>query len=310
MVRFTPFGAALAALVVAGSVQAEPPRKKVSSPQPSVHQMELFNGPSRTVRNFALGYLSTSEVASLGDLERLENEAAFAQDVQALKHQYVLSERLLETHRRVVQQELYGRATSRTNYDPLTSRIDYDSSFDRLGGVGFGFGSPFNRVGGFGFGFARPAAYSTAYSGDRVTETRSLADGVGGEGALKASLAVVIAKQAVPSYAASISQDYRQAAMIAATSPRLQAALRLPTIEDIRKENNAIRAAEFESPLANRVTLTLADGKKVIGTDLEEGKEWVTIKRLDGGKSRFRLSQVLQIDEPNNGGKNKPAIDE
>ena len=107
-----------------------------------------------------------------------------------------------------------------------------------------------------------------------------------------------IAKQATPTYAASISQDYRQAAMIAATSPRLQAALRLPTIDQIRKENNAILAADFEAPLGNRVTLTLANGKKVVGTDLDEGKEWVTIKRLDGGKSRFRLSQVLQIDEP------------
>ncbi len=304
MVRFTPFGTALAALVVAGSVQAEPPRTKVSSPRPSVHQMELFNGPSRTVRNFALGYLSTSEVATLGDLERLENEASFAQDVQALKHQYVLSERLLETHRRVVQQELYGRATSRTSYDTLTSRTNYDT-----GTSGIGFNSPFLRVGGFGFG--RPAAYSTAVWGDRVTETRSLADGVGDEGPLKAGLAAVIAKQAVPSYAASISQDYRQAAMRASTSPRLQAALRLPTIEAIRKENNALQAAEFELPLANRVTLTLANGKKVIGTDLDEGKDWITIKRLDGSKSRFRLSEVLQIDEPNNaGGKNKPAIDE
>ena len=302
MVRFTPFrplGAALVALLVAGSLQAEPPRKKVSSPRPGVHQMEIFNGTSRTVRNFGIG-LSTNEMASLGDLDRLENEASFAQDVQALKHQYVLSERLLEPHRRLVQQELYGRATTQTNFDSFASDGGYGSPY---------LGSAYNGVAGYGF--SRPAVYSTALSGGRTTETRSLADGVGDEGPLKASLAAVIAKQAVPSYAASISQDYRQASLTAAASPRLRAALSLPTLDDSRKENNAIRAVDFEMPVADRVTLTLANGKKVVGTDLDEGKEWVSIKRADGGTSRFRLSQVMQIDLPNNaGGKTKPAVDD
>ena len=294
---FPRLAAAVAALVVVGSLQAQAPRKKVRAPQPAVHQMEILNGASRTVRLFGNG-ISPGEAASLSDLERLENESSFAQDVLALKHQYVISERLLETHRRVVQQELYGRATTRTNYDTLAYAGNYGSGY---------YGSEAYRAGGYGF--YRPASYATTILGDRTTETRNLADGVGDEGALKATLAAVIAKQAVPSYAASVAQDYLHASTVAAASPRLRAALSLPTLDDIRKENNAISAASFESPLSNRVTLTLANGKKVVGTDVEEGKEWITLKRLDGGTSRYRLSQVTQIDLPNNS-KIKPAVDE
>ena len=59
MVHFsTPLASALAALVVVGSVQADPPRRKVRTTQPAVHQMEILNGASRTVRSFGIG-LST-----------------------------------------------------------------------------------------------------------------------------------------------------------------------------------------------------------------------------------------------------------
>jgi hypothetical protein len=304
MVRFTTplfprLGTALAALLVVGSLQAEPPRLKVRSSQPAVHQMEILNGASRTVRNFGIG-LSTGEVASLSDLERLENEASFAHDVQALKHQYVLSERLLEPHRRLVQLELYGRSTSSSNFNNFTSGGGYQSPSYGIGGFGGG---------GFGFNNGRNA-YSTGSLGGQTTETRSLANGVGYEGALNADLAAVIAKQAVPSYAASVAQDYRQAVSTAAISPRLRAGLRLQSPDEMRKEDNAIRAADYESPVANRVTLTLANGKKVVGTNLQEGKEWISLDRADGGTSRFRLSQVMQIDLPSAGGKVKPAVDE
>ena len=47
----------------------------------------------------------------------------------------------------------------------------------------------------------------------------------------------------------------------------------------MRKADNAIRAVGYETPVANRVTLTLANGKKVIGTNLQEGKEWITLDR-------------------------------
>jgi hypothetical protein len=305
MVRFTTppslrLGAALAALVVAGSLQAEPPRRKVSTTKPAVHQMEILNGASRTVRSFGIG-LSTGEAATLGDLDRLENEASFAHDVLALKRQYVLSERLLEPHRRLVQQDLYGRAVTTSNYGSLSSVVAASPAYNY--GIG-GFG-----VRGYGYGYDTPAAYTTGTAGAQTTVVRSLADGVGDEGALKANLAAVIAKQAVPSYAASVAQEYRQAVAVAASSPSLRAGLRLQSPDELRKEDNAIRAVDYEAPLANRVTLTLANGKKVVGTNLQEGKEWITLDRADGGSSRYRLSQVTQIDLPAAGGKVAPAVD-
>ena len=297
MIRFTTppslrLGAALAALLVVGSLQADPPRRKVSSRQPAVHQMEILNGASRTVRSFGIN-LSTGEVASLSDLDRLENEASFVHDVLALKRQYVLSERLLEPHRRLVQQDLYGRAVTTSNYGSVDTNVGY-------GSVGYNYG-----IGGFGvggYGYNSPASYTTGSAGSQTTVVRSLAEGVGDEGALKANLATVIAKQAVPGYAASVAQEYRQATATAASSPRLRAALRLPSADEMR-------AADYEAPIANRVTLTLANGKKVIGTNLQEGKEWITLDRADGGTSRYRLAQVMQIDLPSTGGKVAPAVD-
>jgi len=303
MVRHTTplvprLGAALAAVLVVGSLQAEAPRKKVVTLQPGVYQMELLNGASRTVRTVGVG-LSTSEMASLSDVDRLENEAAFAQDVQALKRQYVLSERLLEPYRRVVQQELYGRTVTQNNYANATFGGGY--------GAGY-YGYPYYGVGGFGFN--RLGGYSTASLGGQTTEVRSLANGVGDEGPLKAALAGVIAQQAGSGYAAAVAHDYDRAVTTATFSPRLRAGLRLRTPEETRRDNEAIRAVDYEAPVANRVTLTLKDGKKVVGTNLVESKEWVTIERADGGKSRYRLSQVQQIDEPKNTGKNKPAVDD
>lgn len=320
MVRFTTpplsrFGAALAALVVVGTLQAEPPRRKVGTIQPAVHQMEILNGATRTVRTFGIG-LSTGEVASLGDLDRLENEASFAHDVQALKRQYVASERLLEPHRRDVQLELYGRAVTRTDYDSLNTTANFGTNGFGANGFGAnGFGTNNFGTNGFGFGvggfgFNSPASFTTGSSGGQTTEVRSLAGGVGNEGPLKASLAAVIAKQAEPTYAASVAREHRQAIATASSSPRLRAGLRLQTPDDLRKEDNAIRAAGYETPIANRVTLTLANGKKVVGTNLREDKEWITLDRADGGTSRYRLAQVMQIDLPASGGKIKPAVDE
>jgi len=287
-------GAVLVALFLAAPLQAQTYRARARTTRPAAYQMEIFNGASRTVRNFG-NDLSPGEMASLSDLERLENEASFAQEVLALKNQYVVGERLLEPQRRVVQQELYGRSITQSNYGALTT--------------GYGYDWPGYRVAGYGF--FRPAAYGSAVAGDRTTETRSLADGVGDEGVLKATLAGVIAKQAVPSYAASVTKDYRTAVSEAGESRNLRAGLALPTTDVIRRENNAIRAAEFETPASDRVTLTLMNGKKITGSSLEEGKEWITIKRQDGGTSRFRLSQVTQIDLPTGGGaKVRPATDD
>jgi hypothetical protein len=314
MLRFTTstrLGAALAALVVVGTLQAEPPRRRVSTTQPAVHQMELLNGATRTVRSFGIG-LSTGEAASLADLDRIENEAAFAHDVQALKRQYVSSERLLEPHRRNIQQDLYGRVLTTNNADSLNSSAILGTNPYGVGSVA---GLPLGGygVGGFGvggFGYNGPAVVTTGSASTQTTEVNSLSPGVGDEGPLKAAFAAVIAKQAAPGYSAAVATEYRRAVATAATSPRLRAGLRLRTPDELRKEDNAIRAADFETPIANRVTLTLANGNRVVGTNLREDKEWITLERADGGTSRYRPTQVVQIDMPRTGGKVKPAADE
>jgi len=299
--HYLRIGAVLIASFLAAPLQAEAPRTRARTTRPAVIQMEIYNGPSRTVRIFGSD-ISPGEMASLSDLERLENEASFAQDVQALKNQYVVGERILDPHRRVVQQELYGRAITRTNYDAAA-----------YGGYGYGYGYGYG-VGGYGL--IRPSTNYAAVAGGQTTEFLSLADGVGDEGVLKSALAGVIAKQAVSTYAATVARDYQQAVSTAALSPRLQAGLRLPTADSIRRDDDSIRAAsDGDGPRgknANRYTLTLMDGTKVVGTEMDEGKEWVTIKRLDGGKTRYRLSQVTQIDLPGSGtgAKNRPATDD
>src|SRR5438067_397022 len=90
-----------AALLAAAATAADV--KPAAAPAgPEVHRMVIVNGPTTTVHYFSVG-LSTSDQAALRDLERAENDAAYADDLQALRRQYVADELQLEPHRRTVQ---------------------------------------------------------------------------------------------------------------------------------------------------------------------------------------------------------------
>src|SRR5258708_5025957 len=82
-------------------------------PPGGVGPIEIYNGPNRTV-HYVAPTLSPSERSALRDLARAENESAYADDLLALKREYVGSERALEPYRRSIQQQLYGFSTEST----------------------------------------------------------------------------------------------------------------------------------------------------------------------------------------------------
>src|SRR5262249_61647161 len=102
-------------------------------------RMVMYNGPTETVRYFAVPRISASEASYLRELERAENESLFVGDLLALKRQYVEDESRLEARRRAVLQRLYGAEVS-------------TSSFGQVSGADYGFG-------GRSLAYAYPYAY-------------------------------------------------------------------------------------------------------------------------------------------------------
>src|SRR2546429_677866 len=77
---------------------------EAARPPAGVGLIEIYDGPRRTV-HYVAPNLSPGERSSLNDLARVENEAAYAEDVLALKRRYIDSELTLEPYRRSVQQQ-------------------------------------------------------------------------------------------------------------------------------------------------------------------------------------------------------------
>jgi hypothetical protein len=98
-------GAACFALALVPTTHAQ---EKPSEPRKeATFRMEIYNGPVRTVRYFS-DEASTAERSNLLEVERRENEAALADQLQDLRRQYVTNESLLENRRRDVQLLYYG----------------------------------------------------------------------------------------------------------------------------------------------------------------------------------------------------------
>jgi hypothetical protein len=155
-----------------------------------VHRMEINIGPNRTVHYFSKD-ATPGDRATLRALERAENEAAFADDLLALRRQYVANEMLFEARRAEMQRRLYG--VEMTGFGGFT------------GLAGPAFYGPYSYGGYYGGG------YGGAYFGGAfapVTTIQSLAIGVGPEGVLKTEMARAIAAQATPEYAAGSSRPY------------------------------------------------------------------------------------------------------
>src|SRR5271165_2755566 len=93
----------LGVALAAPTFGADPPAPPKGPPAP--HRMEIFSGPNREVHYFGG---AGADRAALNNLERAENELEYARNLEALKRQYVNSERTLEPQRLYVQQQLYG----------------------------------------------------------------------------------------------------------------------------------------------------------------------------------------------------------
>jgi hypothetical protein len=248
----------------------------------NAYKMEIFEGPNRTVRYFAPG--SPGEQAQLMDLERSENEVAYLRDLQALRRQYVTSERTLEPMRRYVQEELYGTSISTGWYN--TQGGVYGPGY----GYGYGgYGYPYiNAYSSTAYGYAGGV---TGYLGGSMTSiTRNLGLGMGDEGKLKDAMVQVIAGQAAsPDYQAAVLRGYSTALANVASNDRLAKGLGL-------ERGKIAEAAGTPDKNAVQATLTLKDGKTVEGKMTEDG-EWYVV---DTGKAveRVRKSEVTRITQP------------
>ncbi len=255
-----------------------------------VTQMEILNGTQRTVRYFG-DNISPGEASTLREVERLENERSYLNNLQALKDQYVVSERLLETNRRLVQLQQYGVESTRTSYGTV-------SAMSGFGGYGYPYmlGYGINNNGGV-----------AALAGESETVTRTLADGVGPEGQIKAAMAQVLAQQSTEEYASKVNRAYDLAMLRASTSPTLRAALTLPNTEAVQREQSRIRLASGESAPPATVIVTLQDGEKIYGRKISEKGDFLVIDTANGSEE-IRKSLVVRIQRGKSNGV-VPAVD-
>jgi hypothetical protein len=258
------------ALALALNAVATPIAQAQDRPASAAHRMEIYEGPNRTVRYFGG---APADRATLLGLERAENELQYVQDLEALKRQYVNSERILEPQRRYVQEQLYGTSIT-------------FGSFNLLGGYGYGWGYG-------GSGYAYPYAYPYAWAGSgypgfsgslggsNTTTTRSLAFGMGDEGRFKDAMVQVIAQQAAaPDYAIGTYRNYFAAQDAAAASPALARALDLSA--------GAARSG---------VSLTLKGGDRIEGAKVREDGDWYVVDQGGNREARVRKSEVTRIDQ-------------
>jgi hypothetical protein len=244
---------------------------EAARPPVGVGQIEIYEGPRRTVEYVALN-LSPGERGALRDLARSENESAYADNVLALKRQYVDSERVLEPYRRSIQQQLYGFSTESTY----------------SGNVVSGFGG--------GYGHSYPYAFANPYSngfggggyfgGASTTVSRSLANGVGYEGPIKAAMASQIASQATPEFAAATSRDAEVALA------------RVASLERLAKGFGVTRGSVIPAATSpSHVILTLKSGEKLEGAMYGEDADWFRVDTPTGTVS-VRKADVTRVEVP------------
>lgn len=284
---------ALGALLVAGQAFGQPAR-------PKVIRTEIFNGGTYTVRYTPTG-VSPGEAAEVKELERLENEVTYLRGLNDLKRQYVNAERLQEPQRRLVQQQLYGLDITRTGGGMLPwGGLGY-------GGFGLGYGDAYGAPGARAlYGYGNPYLASYGYGaglGGLSTVNRSLANGVGDEGAIKSTLARALAQQSSEEYAASVEKARDRVLARASESPNLRVALNLPAPGG-KAGDGGIRTVGAETK--SGVLLTLKSGEKVLGVKMEERGAWFVLKLKSGRTLQIRESEVVRI-ESGEGDVIKPA---
>jgi hypothetical protein len=248
--------------------------------QEKVHRLEIYNGPMRTVHYYVEG-LSMGERASLSDLQRLENEVAFTDQLAALRQQYIRDERELQRRRAVVQNLLYGTSTTyATGFYPGAVWV---------GGYPYGYGLPLS--------YAYPNVVTTAALypiGSVGTTTQSLLFGIGDEGVIKTEMARVLASQASPQYAALARQEYLTALDRASNDPKLGRVLGLKKGDVALAEFARVVPPGMGLSAGDQVSLTARDGKTIDGKFVRETGDWVTV---DTGKEQVtvRKSEITRF---------------
>jgi len=272
-------------LLLAASLQAQSTGRTAPG---KVNRMEINNGLDRTVRYFGQN-LSPGEDSTLREMERVENESIYVQNLQELKKQYVVGERVEEVNRRYVQHQLYGQEYFQsygpwgfvgTLYPPVTYGVNVFPFGAYTAYANYPYGGGFGGFGGYAGG-----AYGT---------TRTLAIGVGDEGRLKTATAPVIAAQATPEYAAAVNQAYEAVMTRATESPVLVKALRLPSPQLVARSR--LRSVDYTR--GPWVRLTLKNGATVEGYSLEERGDWYIVNRDEkkNVQTRIRQGEVVRVD--------------
>jgi len=279
----------------------EPPARSIAD-QPekpgAIHRIELYSGTRRSVRYLPSGNVSSSDRAAARELQRAENEDSYLLDLEKLKQQYVVDERILEQHRRAVQQQLYGKSIESERDSSNLGSQRY------MGGYGYatpygsgmpgayrgypyagGYGYPGYGYGGYGGYGARMGGMRASMGHSKTTVRRSLENGVGDEGRIKDAMSKAIANEASPEYAHQALRDYEKAMKDAASSPVLAKTLSL------RKTPTATASAdELSYPENSSVTLWIGRDKYE-GVVKADRPDWI-ILRTDEGDMRVRKSSI------------------
>lgn len=284
--------------------QKPPSRSLADRPERpgSVHRIETYSGTRRSVLYLPSGEVSSADRAAARELQRAENEESYLFDLERLKQQYVSDERLSEQDRRAVQKELYGKSITTEQDNSRRSMGGYGGSrgFGMYGGYGMGgyggmggFGlyggmGGYGVYGGYGYGMGayggRMGGGMAAMSHSKVTETRSLKDGVGDEGRIKDAMAKAIANETTPEYAHQVLHEHERAMTHAASSPVLARTLNL------RKSSVAAASAEPSYPEDSKVTIWIGKDK-YDGMVKTDQPDWIILK-TDEGEMRVRKSSI------------------
>jgi hypothetical protein len=259
----------------AGFAQVKP----AQSSDPGVHRLVIYNGAERTVHYVTNGESLATDPAALRDLERVENEAALAGQLAALRREYVNDEQLLEKRRTNVQLQFYGYASD----------------------AGYGYPGYYRGYYGYPYG---SAYYGGAYGGFGGSSW-NLAAGNGYEGAIKTDMAQTLATQATPEYAARVARQHDAAlARLGNASPSIRAAVGISDRGGVRPaaappDQDSPEEVRLAAPGAQVVVTRRFDNttEKIEGTVVRDTGEWLVLQ-TSAGKRTLAKHQIVDVLEP------------
>jgi hypothetical protein len=270
------------------------------NPTGPAHRMEIQNGTNVAVRYFGKD-LAPTEMAALRDLERAENEASYADNMAALRQQYLNDETQMEARRHSVQMALYGTSTTRSigggfNGGAYASPAAYQMGYAALPNGLSLVANPYLGAttvypGQFAYNPLYPNVYTPGYWGDAnfsgtVTTVDSLQNGMGDEGAFKTEMVKGMAGRYTPETVSAAYRNLDSAVNRIAYMPKVRDALSGPD------KGFVLPAA---TPVA--ITLTLKDNKQVKGNLVGVDGDWLVV-HTDTDEIRVRKDDVVTSASP------------